>query len=150
MPKKSNRKKIPRPNSHNILGDEDRWRTVSNRDVTANNFVYAVITTNIYCRPSCPSRLARRANVRFYDTPIQAEKAGFRACKRCRPHTTHDNPQAAVVEKTCQTTQHIVAAGMEPRLQDLAAQAGLTPSRLHRVFKKRVGVTPGQYASRFI
>jgi methylphosphotriester-DNA--protein-cysteine methyltransferase len=138
--------RIPRANA---VTDSERWQAISTRDVTANSFVYAVITTKIYCRPSCPARLARRANVEFYDTPSQAEKAGFRACKRCRPHSgqtaTQSNPQVAVVEKACETIRHNLASGVKPRLRDLAAQAGLTPSHFHRVFKKLVGVTPGQY-----
>ncbi|KAJ5317918.1 hypothetical protein PENANT_c004G02678 [Penicillium antarcticum] len=140
--------KIPRL-SVNAVTDSERWQAITKRDITANFFVYAVTTTKIYCRPSCPARLARRANVEFYDTPAQAEKAGFRACKRCRPHSgqtaTQSNPQAAVVEKACETIRHNLVSGVKPRLRDLAAQAGLTPSHFHRVFKKLVGVTPGQY-----
>lgn len=144
--------KLPRLlRSGDALTSAERWQAITKRDTSVNSFVYGVLTTKIYCRPSCSARLARRANVEFYDTAPQAEKAGFRPCKRCRPQTggtaAQSNPQTAVVEKTCEAIRNEVAAGRKPRLQDLADRAGLTPSHLHRVFKKIVGVTPGQYAS---
>lgn len=143
---------IPRLSRHGeALTSAERWQAITKRDATVNNFVYAVLTTKIYCRPSCPARLARRANVQFYDTPSQAEKAGFRPCKRCKPQSAlpaaQSTPQAEMVEKACETMQRKLAAGLKPRLGDLAAQAGLTTSHFHRVFKKRMGVTPGQYAT---
>jgi methylphosphotriester-DNA--protein-cysteine methyltransferase len=145
--------KIPRL-SANTLTDTERWQAIATRDITANTFVYAVLTTKIYCRPSCPARLARRANVYFYDTPSQAEKAGFRPCKRCRPHSgqtaARNNPQTAVVEKACESIRNILTAGLKPKPRDLATQAGLTSSHFHRVFKKHVGVTPGQYINRLV
>ncbi|KAJ5176937.1 uncharacterized protein N7482_002814 [Penicillium canariense] len=147
--------KIPRlSRSTDALTSSQRWQAVTKRDPSINSFVYAVLTTKIYCRPSCAARLARRANVQFYDTPSQAEEAGFRPCKRCRPQSggtaLANNPQTAVVEKACEAIRDELAAGLKPRLQDLAAHAGLTPSHFHRVFKKRMGVTPGQYASSLV
>ncbi|KAL5362765.1 metal binding domain of Ada-domain-containing protein [Aspergillus floccosus] len=126
-----------------------RWQAVSNRDATADSFVYAVLTTKIYCRPSCPSRLARRANIRFYDTPSQAETAGFRPCKRCKPQTIRpENPQVQLIAQACATIESDIRAGSKPTtLRDLAAQANLTASHFHRVFKRIMGVTPGQYAA---
>jgi methylphosphotriester-DNA--protein-cysteine methyltransferase len=125
-----------------------RWQAVVNRDATANTFVYAVLTTKIYCRPSCPARLARRANVRFYDTPSQAESAGFRPCKRCKPETHWAaNPQVQLIQKACETINLEVLNGCKPTLQKLASEANLTPSHFHRVFKKVMGVTPGQYSA---
>ncbi|KAJ5649565.1 uncharacterized protein N7484_003288 [Penicillium longicatenatum] len=142
--------KIPRlSRSGDTPTSAERWQAITKRDTTVNSFVYGVLTTKIYCRPSCGARLARRANVEFYNTPSQAEKAGFRPCKRCRPQcggtAAQSNPQAAMVEKACRTIRDEVDAGLKPRLHDLAAQAGLTPSHFHRVFKKILGVTPGQY-----
>ncbi|PWY70225.1 hypothetical protein BO70DRAFT_365537 [Aspergillus heteromorphus CBS 117.55] len=125
-----------------------RWQAVVSRDPTAHTFVYAVLTTRIYCRPSCPARLARQANVRFYDTPSQAERAGFRPCKRCKPDSPGAiNPQTQLVRQACQAIRSIVQAGSKPTLQDLAAEAGLTPSHFHRVFKKVMGVTPGGFVA---
>ncbi|KAJ5495377.1 hypothetical protein N7539_000493 [Penicillium diatomitis] len=133
------------------LNSSQRWQAITKRDPTINDFVYAVRTTKIYCRPCCPARLARRANVQFFDTAAQAETAGFRACKRCRPQAEGtalaNHPQTAFVDQACETIRAQLAVGLKPRLQDLAAQAGLTASHFHRVFKKRVGVTPGQYMS---
>ncbi|KAJ5181074.1 Ada DNA repair metal-binding [Penicillium cf. griseofulvum] len=144
---------IPRLSSDSLTNTE-RWQAISTRDVTANSFVYAVLTTKIYCRPSCPARLARRANVQFYDTPPQAEKAGFRPCKRCRPHSgqtaVQSNPQTAMIDKACESIRNILTTGLRPKLRDLAAEAGLTSSHFHRVFKKRVGVTPGQYVESLV
>ncbi|KAB8078074.1 metal binding domain of Ada-domain-containing protein [Aspergillus leporis] len=125
-----------------------RWQAVIRRDATADSFVYAVLTTKIYCRASCPARLARRANVQFYDTPSQAETAGFRPCKRCKPQTLLAvNPQVQMVQAACKTIQSEIAAGSKPTLRKLADQVCLTPSHFHRVFKKIMGVTPGHYAA---
>ncbi|KAJ5573669.1 uncharacterized protein N7459_008096 [Penicillium hispanicum] len=144
----------PLSRSSDARASAERWQAITKRDASIDSFVYAVITTRIYCRPSCPARRARRANVQFYDTPSQAEKAGFRACKRCRPESgrtaVQSNPQVTMVGKACDNIQAELAAGLKPRLHDLAARAGLTPSHFHRVFKKQMGVTPGQYASALV
>ncbi|RAK73444.1 putative DNA repair and transcription factor Ada [Aspergillus fijiensis CBS 313.89] len=136
-----------------------RWQAVVKRDPTAITFVYAVLTTKIYCRASCPARLARRANVRFYDRPSQAERAGFRACKRCRPETLQtdgggrssssgcSSPQVQLVHRACQTIGSAVQSGSKPTLHILATEAGLTSSHFHRVFRKVMGVTPGRYVA---
>ncbi|CAI7675560.1 unnamed protein product [Penicillium pancosmium] len=126
----TSRQKIPRlSRSNDVLTSAQRWQAVVKRDATVDSFVYAVLTTKIYCRPSCSARLARRANVEFHDTPSQAENAGFRP-----------------FYKACEQIRNELAAGLKPRLQDLAAQAGLTSCHFHRVFKKHTGVTPGTYA----
>ncbi|KAJ6022282.1 hypothetical protein N7540_007786 [Penicillium herquei] len=143
--------KIPRlSQTTETLTSAERWQAITKRDTTVNSFVYGVITTKIYCRPSCGARLARRTNVKFYKTPSQAENAGFRPCKRCRPQlggtAVQSNPQTAMVENACKGIREKCAAGQKLRLNELAAQAGLTPSHFHRVFKKLLGVTPGQYA----
>ncbi|GBF59836.1 bifunctional transcriptional activator/DNA repair enzyme [Trichophyton mentagrophytes] len=128
-----------------------RWRAIVNRDAAATGFVYGVRTTKIYCRPRCPARLARRANVEFYDTPLLAEKAGYRPCKRCKPEDVRapTDPHIRLAQRACETMTLAALAGgdkQRPTLSDLSGEAGLTPSHFHRVFKKVVGVTPGKFA----
>lgn len=147
--------------THTTATAAARWKAVVYRDATENSFVYAVRSTRIYCRPGCPARLARRANIEFYDSPATALTAGYRACKRCKPDehyhraasTTGEkgqmqDPQSVMIAKTCETISAAVLAGRNPPvLRELAREAGLTASHFHRVFKKVAGVTPGQYAS---
>ncbi|KAL4890476.1 metal binding domain of Ada-domain-containing protein [Aspergillus ambiguus] len=151
MAQKDLPQKIPRLTTGTTTSAQSaavRWQAVVHRDATADCFVYAVLTTKIYCRPSCPSRLARRANIRFYDTPSQAEAAGFRPCKRCKPQTVQpENPQIQLIVQACATIESDIRAGSKPTLRELAAKASLTPSHFHRVFKRIAGVTPGQYAA---
>jgi AraC family transcriptional regulator, regulatory protein of adaptative response / methylated-DNA-[protein]-cysteine methyltransferase len=125
--------------------DEARWEAVVRRDRAADGtFYYAVQTTGVYCRPSCPSRRARRENVQFYLTCEAAEQAGFRPCKRCCPHeagnTTH---HAAAVEKACRLIEQ---AEDMPSLDELAAAVSMSRYHFHRVFKAITGVTPKAYA----
>lgn len=128
------------------LTDEQRWTAVLRRDSAADGaFVYSVKSTGIYCLPSCPSRTARRENVAFHDTCADAEKAGFRPCKRCRPQGgTSRARQAAAVTAAC---RRIEAAEEVPDLDTLAAQAGLSRFHFHRVFKRLTGLTPKAYAA---
>ncbi|MFV9503662.1 MAG: bifunctional DNA-binding transcriptional regulator/O6-methylguanine-DNA methyltransferase Ada [Oscillochloridaceae bacterium umkhey_bin13] len=122
-----------------------RWAAVTSRDRQADGtFVYAVQTTGIYCRPSCPSRQPRREHVQFFDDATAAEAAGFRACKRCQPAQTVSQPahQAAIV----QACALIEAAATPPRLRELAAAVALSPAYFQRLFKQTIGLTPRQYA----
>lgn len=127
-----------------------RWRALTIRDVTANGqFVYTVKSTKIYCRPTCPGRLARRANVGFCKTPAEAQAAGYRACKRCKPETDmNDDPQERAVAKACSLIEEALKeeGNKSLRLQDLAKSVGLTPRYFHKIFKDRMGVTPNEYA----
>ena len=108
-------------------------------------FFFAVRTTGVYCRPSCASRPAKRENVSFFATGEAAERAGFRACKRCRPEKLGaPDPQVEAVRRAC---ERIASAEEAPSLADLAARAGLSPFHFHRVFKKVTGVTPKAYAA---
>ena len=124
---------------------DPRWATVIARDVAADgSFVYSVRTTGVYCRPSCASRRARPENVEFHASRAEAERAGFRPCKRCRP----DRPSlterhAAQVTQACRT---IEAAERVPSLATLAAEAGMSAWHFHRVFKAITGLTPRAYA----
>jgi AraC family transcriptional regulator, regulatory protein of adaptative response / methylated-DNA-[protein]-cysteine methyltransferase len=125
--------------------DAERWQAVVRRDRSADGaFYYAVRTTGVYCRPSCAARLARRENVSFHASCAAAERAGFRACKRCRPNEAAANGQAASVAKACRL---IETAEELPNLDELAAAAGLSRFYFHRVFKALTGLTPKAYAA---
>ena len=126
-------------------GDDERWEAVVRRDRTADGkFYYSVRTTGVYCRPSCAARLARRENVRFHATCADAEQAGFRPCKRCRPNEAPlAERQAATVAAACRAIEE---AEQLPSLEELAASAGMSRFHFHRVFKALTGVTPKAYA----
>jgi AraC family transcriptional regulator of adaptative response/methylated-DNA-[protein]-cysteine methyltransferase len=138
--------RLARP--HNLKppkGDDRRWAAVQARNAACDGtFVTAVVTTGIYCRPSCPARHPLRENVRFYATCADAKAAGFRPCKRCKPDapSLHDE-HAAKVAEACRL---IEAAAEAPKLEDLATKVGLSPYHFHRIFKAAVGVTPKAYA----
>lgn len=116
------------------------------RDATAEGkFVYAVVTTGVYCRPTCPSRRPLRSNVLFFDSAERAERAGFRPCERCNPRgTSLSERRAAITANACRMLE---TAEAPPSLRDLARAAGLSPYHFHRLFKKTVGVTPRDYAA---
>lgn len=125
--------------------NDPRWADVQARARAADGrFVYAVRTTGVYCRPSCAARPARPHNVEFYATPADAERAGFRACKRCRPaDPAPRDGRPALIADLC---RRIEKAESAPSLADLARHAGLSPFHLHRLFKAATGLTPRQYA----
>ncbi len=124
---------------------DPRWSAVRRRDTRADGqFVYAVSTTGIYCRPSCASRPARREHVTFHDNAAAAQAAGFRACKRCRPDSASvTDRHATAVIAACRS---IDAADTALSLASLARTAGLSPFHFQRVFKHATGLTPKQYA----
>jgi len=128
-----------------VWDEERQWQSVLARDVEAYGaFVYAVRTTGIYCRPTCPSRRARRENVTFFALPEAAEQAGFRACRRCHPEQVAiRDPQVDIVQRVCRA----IAANPEepPTLADLSADVGLSPFHMQRTFKRVMGITPRQY-----
>lgn len=131
--------------------DAARWRALTTRDQNANgHFIYSVRSTNIYCRPICPGRLARRANVAFYATALEAEAAGFRACKRCKPNAVLEDPQKRAVEKACCLIDAAIKADdyKSTRLRSLAEKVNLTPRYFHKIFKDKTGLTPKEYAER--
>jgi AraC family transcriptional regulator of adaptative response/methylated-DNA-[protein]-cysteine methyltransferase len=107
-------------------------------------FYYAVATTGVYCRPSCPARRPKRANVRFHKAAAEAEAAGFRPCKRCKPdRPTLADQYATKVAEACR----LIEQAEEPlKLDALASVAGLSPYHFHRIFKAATGVTPKAYA----
>jgi AraC family transcriptional regulator, regulatory protein of adaptative response / methylated-DNA-[protein]-cysteine methyltransferase len=120
------------------------YAAIVNRDTTMDGtFYYAVRTTGVYCRPSCGARLPRPENVVFYTTADQAEQAGFRACKRCRPNEIASDAHTPKIIVACETIRN---AETIPTLESLARQAGMSPFYFQRVFKKHVGLTPSAYA----
>jgi AraC family transcriptional regulator, regulatory protein of adaptative response / methylated-DNA-[protein]-cysteine methyltransferase len=133
---------VPLPFSN----DEDRWQAVMKRDPAADGaFYYSVRTTGVYCRPTCPARVAIRKNVRFHPTCQEAEEAGFRPCKRCRPTgASLAERQASVVAQACRSIEE---ADEVPSLDDLAKSVGMSRHHFHRVFKAHTGVTPKGYAA---
>lgn len=133
-------------NSYTTL--DQRWQAVEARDTAATgHFVYAVRTTGIYCHPGCKSRLAKRSNVEFYETPSAAEAAGYRACKRCiaTPHASATR-HSQLVTRACRL---IEASDPAPRLAQLGAQLAVSAFHLHRLFKAETGLTPKAYATAF-
>jgi AraC family transcriptional regulator of adaptative response/methylated-DNA-[protein]-cysteine methyltransferase len=126
-------------------GRERRWQAVLARDASQDGtFVFAVSTTGVYCRPSCPAKRPRRENVTFFTRPDEAEKAGFRACLRCRPKSLNGNVQTDMVKAVCRyIEQHLD----EPiTLERLAGAFHRSPFHLQRTFKSVLGVTPKAYA----
>jgi AraC family transcriptional regulator, regulatory protein of adaptative response / methylated-DNA-[protein]-cysteine methyltransferase len=121
---------------------ERRWRAVLERDADADGrFVYAVETTTIYCRPSCPSRRPLRKNVRFLASAADAERQGYRACLRCRP-TEALAPAEAVVARVQALLQELQ---VPPTLAELGRRLSLSPSYLQRLFKRHTGLSPKAY-----
>jgi len=125
---------------------DPRWPAVVARDPTADGtFVYSVKSTGVYCRPSCAARTPRPENVRFHATCSEAERAGFRPCKRCKPD------QPSLIEKhsakVVEICRLIDEADDVPGLDELARRAGLSTFHFHRVFKAMTGLTPKAYAA---
>jgi AraC family transcriptional regulator of adaptative response/methylated-DNA-[protein]-cysteine methyltransferase len=126
-------------------GDDKRWNAVVARDSSRDGeFVFAVSSTGVYCRPSCPARRPRRENVTFFTHPDRAEKAGFRACLRCRPRSISGDPQADSAKEICRyIEQHLDESITLARLGKVFRQS---PFHLQRRFKAALGITPREYA----
>ena len=135
----------------NVAELDSRWLAVQSRNRVADGaFVYAVRSTGIYCRPSCPSRKPRRAHVLFFRVPADAERKGFRACRRCRPDEAKPaDPHAADVARICRYIETTLAdqGGDESSLTlaALASLSGLSAHSLERAFRRVTGITPRQY-----
>jgi AraC family transcriptional regulator of adaptative response/methylated-DNA-[protein]-cysteine methyltransferase len=123
---------------------EERWIAVRSRDKEADGaFFYGVRTTGVYCRPSCPSRPALRKNIFFYETCSDAEIAGYRPCKKCRPdESARPDPHTEVIAAACRMIESSVES---LTLSALADAAGLSRYHFHRLFKKITGITPRAY-----
>ena len=125
-----------------MIDEQSAWSAVMARDRSADgNFVTGVMTTGIYCRPSCAARHPRRENVRFFATGEEARAAGLRPCLRCRPDDV--SRDAAAIERALALLEE---AEEPPRLSALAREAGYSPDHFHRLFKHATGVTPAEYA----
>jgi AraC family transcriptional regulator of adaptative response/methylated-DNA-[protein]-cysteine methyltransferase len=107
-------------------------------------FVYAVRSTGIYCRPSCPSRRPRENHILFFGKPDDAEQSGFRACRRCHPKEMRENRKTQIVGKVCKEMEN--NPDKSPSLKNLAELTGLSPAHLQRTFREAMGITPRQYA----
>ena len=119
-----------------------RWQQVLERmNVVGSSFVYAVRTTKIYCRPTCPSRRPLQRNVEFFDARELAAAAGYRPCQRCRPDL--DAPDEIWIARVCRALEQ----SKSPTLAELSALVGLSPSHIQRTFTRLVGVSPRQYAA---
>jgi AraC family transcriptional regulator of adaptative response/methylated-DNA-[protein]-cysteine methyltransferase len=125
--------------------DDSRWEAVLRRAAdAAGGFVYAVTSTGVYCRPTCPSRRPRRDRVRFFDTAAAAEQAGFRACRRCQP--SRETAPATTADAIRRASRYLAAHADTPiPLRALARMAGLSPSHFQRQFTHAVGVSPREY-----
>lgn len=138
-------KKLPKPERAAAVISDPRWAAVVARDFSFDGkFYYSVKTTGVYCRPSCGARTAKPENVQFHLTAADAERAGFRSCKRCKPDEPSQPEQhAAIVMKLC---RFIEEAAYIPSLQELAVHAGISSYHLHRLFKAITSLTPRGYA----
>lgn len=156
MERTSNSKITMRPQ---VLPPEVRWKAVRERDRGADGkFVYAVRSTGIYCRPSCPSRKPQREQVEFFSLPEAAEQKGFRACRRCKPRTARlRDPRTAAVARVCRAIEERISADGagtadasddEARLtlSALSSTVGLSAHQLERAFRSVMGISPRQYA----
>jgi AraC family transcriptional regulator of adaptative response/methylated-DNA-[protein]-cysteine methyltransferase len=126
-----------------FASDEMCWQAVLERDPAADGvFYYAVETTGVYCRPTCPARRPNRANVHYFSAPDAAEAAGFRACLRCRPGAV-----SAEQQLVAQVQGLLDAVEPSPTLAELGRQVGVSPSHLQRVFRRATGLSPREYAA---
>ena len=125
--------------------NEQLWQAVVAKDARFDGqFVFAVSSTGVYCRPSCPSRRAHRERVRFFDLPEAAEQAGFRACLRCQPRRARVlDPQIQLVQRVCRLLDE--SEGENHKLAELASETGVSVFHLQRTFKRVMGISPKQY-----
>lgn len=126
--------------------EEELWNAVVSKDAGFDGqFVFAVSSTGIYCRPSCPSRRPRRENVSFFQLPEAAEQAGFRSCRRCHPRNARViEPSVEMAQQVCRLIED--NQGEPVTLASLSEQIGVSSFHLQRTFKSVMGVSPSQYA----
>ena len=136
----------PRTSTLPSVADDPRWARIVARDKIADGHLwYSVSTTGVYCRPSCPSRLANPKNVQLHDSLASAKATGFRPCRRCNPDgLSIEAENAALAARACRIIEE---SEEEPSLEELAKAVGRSPSYFHRTFKAATGVTPKEYAA---
>jgi AraC family transcriptional regulator of adaptative response/methylated-DNA-[protein]-cysteine methyltransferase len=129
-----------------VTNNPELWNAVLSRDASRDgSFVFAVRSTGIYCRPSCPARRPGREQVSFFQVPEAAEQAGFRACRRCHPRRAQTgDPQIDLVRRICHAIDEHDAEPLT--LKTLGTEAGVSAHHLQRTFKSVMGITPRQYA----
>jgi len=127
---------------------DQAWAAVAARDERADGtFVFAVRTTRVYCRPSCPARRPLRANAEFFRDPGAAERAGYRECRRCRPRSEGGPAaDARLAREACRRVARLVQAEEPFRVADVARELNVSPFKLSRLFARHVGLTPKKFA----
>src|SRR4029078_4268356 len=128
-----------------MMNNDQLWQAVVAKDAHFDGqFVFAVSSPGVYCRPSCPSRRAQRERVKFFDLPEAAEQAGFRACLRCQPRRARVlDPQIDLVQRGCRFAN--APDGETLKLAELASETGVSVFHLQRTFKRVMGISPKQY-----
>ena len=128
----------------NVLTDDEKWKAVLSRDDRFDGaFVFAVRSTGIYCRPSCPARRPGKQQVAFFPGSIEAEQFGFRPCYRCQPREAGPAPKAKLIDQACR----YIEANLQGKLTlaILSRQVGLSSYHFQRTFKKVLGISPREY-----
>ena len=127
-----------------MLTDEEKWDAVRGRNpLFDGSFVFAVRSTGIYCNPSCPAKRPAMKQVLFFPTPAEAQRSGFRPCRRCKPNENVKSPQVLMIERL----RIYVENNLDKKLtlSTLSAEAGISPYHLQRTFKRIVGASPRKY-----
>jgi AraC family transcriptional regulator of adaptative response/methylated-DNA-[protein]-cysteine methyltransferase len=131
-------------NDREILTDDRKWRAVISRNIDLDGvFVFAVGSTGIYCKPSCPARRPSRDQVVFFTSPDEAERSGYRPCRRCRPREGSRSPHAELIDRVCEYVDNNLSRKLT--LSTLSAYVGISPFHLQRIFKHALGISPRQY-----
>lgn len=126
------------------MNQEILWKALITNDMQFDGaFVYGVVTTKIYCKPTCPSRRPKRENVRFFENFEFAEKCGFRACKRCNPKAATLNPQTEIALRACELMEN----AEQTALETLAKEFNLSTSHFQKLFTQIIGISPKKYAA---